>query len=67
MGLIGPLNQAFVQLGLGFTALKLLLELLDLLKHALSLLLLLLKSVCKKETLLDSALGGRRCLSDGLD
>ena len=67
MRLVGSLDQPFVKLGLSLARLELLLELLDLLEHALSLFLLLLQTVSEQQALLDSALGGCRCLRDGLN
>ena len=65
--LVGSLDQPLVKLGLSITRFELLLELLDLLKHALGLLLLLLQTVCEQQTLLNSALSSRRCLRDSLN
>ena len=67
MRLVSAFNKALMELDLGITTLKLLLQLLDLLEHTFSFFLLLLKSVCQEQALLDAALGCRWCLSDGLN
>ena len=48
MRLVSTFNKALMELDLGITAFKLLLKLLDLLEHAFSFFLLLLKSVCQE-------------------
>ena len=67
MRLISAFNEALMELDLSITAFKLLLQLLDLLEHAFSFFLLLLKSVCKEQALLDATFGCCRCLSDSLN
>jgi hypothetical protein len=65
--LVGPFEKSLVQFGLGFCVFELVTHLLDLLQKRLIVLLFLLKSVCKEQTLLDSALGSGWRLSDSLD
>ena len=48
MRLVRAFDKALVELNLSITTLELLLQLLDLLEHAFSFLLLLLKSVCQE-------------------
>lgn len=65
--LVCPFDKTLVELDFSFTAFKLLLELLNFLQHTFSFLLLLLKTICQKQALLDSSFGCCRCLRDGLN
>ena len=65
--LVGSIQESLVELNRCFLVIDLLLEVVDLLHHAFCLFLLLLESVGKEETLLDSPLCSGWGCSDGLN